>query len=310
MSGVKGGAAAYAGLGKLSKEEIAGKPLSSDRDKRAFLSALILSIGSLIIHGMQVAVTVSTENDTLADAVRAAAKDLTARDCRVERKNKRIEIVIEDALGLLCSCNVLTCDGGVGVCEHIAGEFASGQSSAAYVRGAYLGAGSLSAGQYHLEFSFGRKSIAEDFSAILHGYGISAGLAVRKSRAVVYVKDSEAISDCLALMGAAKTVLEFNSLLASRQMSEHINRQQNCDMHNIDKQIDTGLKQIAFIKDMDVTVLSGVLRETAEARLAHPDYSYSQLAQLLGITKSGLKNRMRRLAAVCAGDGETDREEG
>jgi len=33
-------------------------------------------------------------------------------------------------------------------------------------------------------------------------------------------------------------------------------------------------------------------------RLAHPDYSYEQLAALLGITKSGLKNRLRRLKEI------------
>ena len=121
---------------------------------------------------------------------------------------------------------------------------------------------------------------------------------MRKSRAVVYAKDSEKISDCLALMGAGKAVLAFNSLLAERQMSEHLNRQQNCDMHNIDKQIDTGLRQCEFLRALEPDDLSPVLRETAAARLAHPDFSYEQLAQATGVSKSGLKNRLRRLREI------------
>ena len=34
------------------------------------------------------------------------------------------------------------------------------------------------------------------------------------------------------------------------------------------------------------------------ARLAHPDFSYEQLAQATGVSKSGLKNRLRRLREI------------
>ena len=115
---------------------------------------------------------------------------------------------------------------------------------------------------------------------------------------MVYLKESEAISDCLALMGAAKAVLSLNSIMAQRQMSEHINRQQNCDMHNIDKQINTGISQCAYLRELDMNALSGTLEETARARLEHPDYSYEQLGALLGVSKSGLKNRLRRLKEI------------
>ncbi|MDE6398826.1 MAG: hypothetical protein K2L51_05845, partial [Clostridiales bacterium] len=49
-------------LCKHSKEEIAGKPLFSHKDKLAFLSALLFSSGSLLIHDGVVAATFSTQN--------------------------------------------------------------------------------------------------------------------------------------------------------------------------------------------------------------------------------------------------------
>lgn len=285
-------------IGKASKEEIAEKPLAGANEKLAFMSALIISSGSLIIHGDSVAVTVSTENERLERTVRAIASELAGGECRVTRKGKRSEIVMENALEMLCACKILDSSNGLSVCERIADEFKNERGAVAYIRGAYLGAGSLSAGKYHLEFSFGRRSIAEDFAELLSRYGIAAKIAVRGTRAVVYLKESEAISDCLALMGAAKAVLSLNSIMAQRQMSEHINRQQNCDMHNIDKQIDTGLRQCEFLRALEPDDLSPVLRETAAARLAHPDFSYEQLAQATGVSKSGLKNRLRRLREI------------
>lgn len=278
-----------------SKEEIALKPLFSHKDKLAFLSALIISSGSLVIHGESVAVTLSTANDNLSDAVKRLAEELTGKECLCDKKNKRNEIVIGNAIKLLCQCGILEVEDGVSVCEHIPEKFTEEQSAAAYVRGAYLGAGSFTASKYHLEFSFGRKSIAEDFAALLGKFGISAKFAVRNTRAVVYAKDSESISDCLALMGAAKAVLEFNSIIAERQMNEHLNRQQNCDMYNIDRQIETGLTQCAYIKELDLNELSPSLKSAAMLRLEYPDYSYEQLSAMLGISKSGLKNRFRRL---------------
>ena len=296
-------------IGKARKEEIAARPIFALKDKLAFLSALIISSGSLIIHGNGVSVTVSTENEKLEECLSALVSETTGKECKVTQKGRRREIIVESALGLLCACKVLERDNGIKVCEHIAEEFCEEQSAAAYIRGAYLGAGSLSAGKYHLEFSFGRKSIAQDFSQMLSRFGIDTRLAVRGTRAVVYAKDGESISDCLALMGAPKAVLALNEIMAQRLMREHINRQQNCDMHNIDKQITTGLNQCAFLRELDTRELSETLRETVEARLKFPEYSYEQLGTILGISKSGLKNRLRRLQEIYSRMNDKEKKE-
>ncbi len=283
-----------------SKAEIAEKPLHTRREKAAFLSALFVTAGSLLIHGENIAVTLSTRNTALAAAVRAASESLGGRQCRVESDGHNRTIVVENALPLLKSCKVLAADGEtITVCERIATEWTEDTgAAAAYVRGAYLGSGSLSIAKYHLEFSFSRKSIAEDFVALLAQFGIAARCTERKDRMVVYGKDSQQISDCLALMGAGKAVLRFNSVVVERQMNGNINRQQNCDLHNIDKQVDTSLKQCAYLRELDLQSLSAALCETARARLDHPEMSYEQLAAVLGVSKSGVKNRLRRLQEI------------
>ncbi len=290
-------------LCKASKEELALKPLASRGEKAAFLSAVIFTSGSLLIHGSRVSASVSTQNEFLAKAVSDAAQSLTGKAAEVSRVGKTSEVLISDAVELLGECRVLNSESWV-VCDGIDKALTRERAdAAAFVRGAYLGGGSLIVPKYHLEFSFGKKTIAEDFAALILRFGIKTELTAHRGRAVVYTKDSEHISDCLALMGGVKAVLSLNSIIAARQMSAHINRQQNCDMHNIDKQINTGLSQCAYLKELDLSVVSQGLKEAAQMRLAHPDYSYEQLAALLGITKSGLKNRLRRLKEIYERDG-------
>lgn len=295
MSGqVKTGAV----LCRDSKREIAQKPLFLRRDKCAFLSALIFSCGSILIHGDKVSVAFSTKNQFLTDAVRSAVESLAGAKCRVNSGGERNgEVIIENALQLLQSCKVIAkVDGKLTICDRISDEFRD--SAVAYVRGAYLGSGSLTTGKYHLEVSFGIGTIAEDFAGLLAARGLETKIVERKSRAVVYTKDGQTISDCLALMGAGKAVLELNDIMARRQVSVHVNRQKNCDMYNIDRQVETGVRQCEMLQKLELSDLSPVLIETVEARLKYPDYSYEQLAAVLGITKSGLKNRLRRLTEL------------
>lgn len=285
-------------LCKQSKEEAAAKPLFSRKEKLAFLSALLFSSGSLLIRGGGVAAQFSTQNALLAARIRAVVEDLTGRSCVERTYGKTHEIVAENAYALLIACHVLEEDGG-NVCEHISPALTDEQNAAAaFVRGAYLGSGSLSAYKYHLEVSFSKMTIAEDFAALLARFDIAAKVAVRASRAVVYSKDSEQICDFLACIGAAKAVLRLNSLLVDRQMREYVNRRRNCDMHNIDKQVEAGVRQCAYLKELDERSLSPQLCETAAVRLANPDCSYEQLAAMLGVSKSGVKNRLRRLREI------------
>lgn len=285
-------------LNKASKEEIAAKPLNSRREKIAFLSAVLFTAGSLIIHDKRLCAAVTTRHESIKDAVATVVRSLTGKEPVAENTGKTCEIVIDGAQELLCECGVLNKETLV-ACERIDQSVVADRvSAAAYVRGAYLGSGSLNAAKYHLEFSFGKASVAKDFAALLDGFGIKTEFTVHKQRAMVYTKDSEHISDCLALMGGVKAVLALNSIMAARQMSAHINRQQNCDMYNIDRQINTGIEQCAYLKELDLSELSASLREAAQARLSHPDYSYEQLAAMLGLTKSGLKNRLRRLKEI------------
>ena len=61
-------------------------------------------------------------------------------------------------------------------------------------------------------------------------------------------------------------------------------------------------KQIRIINKIDEEIgleeLSDVLRETAVSRLENEEMSLQELADLMSISKSGIKNRFRRLEEI------------
>ncbi len=82
------------------------------------------------------------------------------------------------------------------------------------------------------------------------------------------------------------------------------NRIANCDTANIDKVVSAARKQIDDINVIKIggrfDELSPVLRETAALRLENPEYSLSEIGELMEkpIGRSGVVKRFRRIAAL------------
>ena len=80
------------------------------------------------------------------------------------------------------------------------------------------------------------------------------------------------------------------------------NRQKNCDLANVTKQMDAAEKVIAAIDELENKgVLSGLreeLRETAEARRKFPEDTLQELSERLSVTKSCLNHRLRKLTEI------------
>jgi DNA-binding protein WhiA len=80
------------------------------------------------------------------------------------------------------------------------------------------------------------------------------------------------------------------------------NRAANCDTGNIAKQINAGRQQTekinALIKSGGIKKLTKKLQETAAARIDNPTSSYGELAKVLGITKSGVVNRIKKICGL------------
>lgn len=174
----------------------------------------------------------------------------------------------------------------------------------AYLRGIFMGAGTVSDPDksYHLEFVCHSENLAKDLKKLINTFvDLTAKIVKRKGRYVVYMKNSQYISDTLAIMGAHAKVLAFENVKIKKELLNETIRITNCDNANTDRAVDAAGKQIAAIKILkEKGLFEGLpkkLQEVAELRLENPDMSLAQLGEMLSppLKKSGVNNRMKRI---------------
>ena len=91
-------------------------------------------------------------------------------------------------------------------------------------------------------------------------------------------------------------------LMINRELSNNSNRQKNCDLGNVNKQVEAAAKQIDAIKKIKQVIGLETLkiddRAVAIAREENPDDTLSELAERLNITKSCLNHKLRKLVKI------------
>ncbi len=175
----------------------------------------------------------------------------------------------------------------------------------AYIKGAFLGGGSCTVptesgkSGYHLEFVFSTKKLAQDFCRVLAEFELIAKLATRKETHVVYIKSKELISDFLSVIGASHCLKKLAEIVEKRDKANNDNRVRNFIAGNADKTTIASVKQVVAIEKLKrgggFADLSVELRVLAKTRMDNPTMSLQELADRLGVSKSCLNHRMRKL---------------
>jgi len=175
---------------------------------------------------------------------------------------------------------------------------------AAFWRGAFLSGGTVTSPEkkYHLEIATSRRFLARELMALLHESGLEAGHTERSGVQVLYFKASENIEDFLTLIGAPGSSLSLMSAKVEKDLRNQINRRVNCDNANLDKTVASSSHKrdgILRLQKSEIwATLPEPLRRAAEARLEYPEESLAQLAERLGVSKSCLNHRLRRLETL------------
>lgn len=172
-----------------------------------------------------------------------------------------------------------------------------------YLRGVFLGAGSLSdpMNSYHLEIVANSEEYAESLVKLIETFGLHPKISSRKNVLLVYLKESEQIADFLNIIGAHQALLELENIRIQKEMRNQVNRLVNCESANMNKTIDAAYRQRMNIeliqKYYGFEQLNEGLRALAEARLEYPEVSLKELGALMDppIGKSGINHRMRKL---------------
>ena len=136
-------------------------------------------------------------------------------------------------------------------------------------------------------------------------FNLTGNIGKRKESFILYLKNSESISDFLALLSASKSVMELQNLILSRYVNNVSNRQNNCIIANAIKNFDAAINQVYSIsiieKHLKISSLTKPLQEAAKLRMDNPECSIEELAKLAGITKSGMNHRLRKLNEIAEG---------
>ena len=174
---------------------------------------------------------------------------------------------------------------------------------AAFLRGTFLAGGSVTdpTKRYHLELATSHRSVSRELHALLLEMGFSPKESSRKSNAITYFKQSNAIEDFLTAMGAPLAAMELMNAKAEKDLRGSINRRVNCDAANLDKAVDAAQGQIEAIYKLEergmLADLPDKLKEAVDLRMAHPELTLSQLAELCDppVSKSAFNHRLRKL---------------
>jgi cell division protein WhiA len=168
----------------------------------------------------------------------------------------------------------------------------------AYLRGALLGAGSLSGPRDpHLEIRTAELVGARFLADVAAREGAELRVLDRGRHAVAYAKGVEPIADVLVAAGASDTVLvlEESSVLAA--IRADANRLANADHANLVRTSRAAHAQLEAVRQLDLDALPDDLRELASLRLRNPTASIADLARKCRppLTKASAYRRLRRL---------------
>lgn len=172
----------------------------------------------------------------------------------------------------------------------------------AYLRGAFLGGGSLSARRSpHLELRAATVVGAELLRDVAGRLGVELQLVDRGGSAAAYTKGWDAIESLLASMGAAETVLELEERAVVASARGAANRLANADHANLVRTSEAAERQLEAARRLRaegrLERLSEGLQEAGELRLRHPTFSLRELAERTDppVSRAAVHRRLRTL---------------
>jgi hypothetical protein len=177
----------------------------------------------------------------------------------------------------------------------------------AYLRGAFLGGGSLTSRRSaHLELRTASQEAADLLCELAEVEGVRLGVLERRTHSVAYAKDWDAIESLLALMGASGAVLALEERSVIAAARAQANRLANADHANLvrtSRAAQTQVEAAARLRaDGRLDKLPAELREAGELRLRFPNDSLRELAARTepAASRAAVHRRLRRLQELAS----------
>jgi len=300
------------------KREVCRISNISKEEARAILSGIMKVSGSLSIASQRrINFKVTTENAAIARLIFKLLKEhfdihtrLLVRRSNSLKKNNVYIVMITEEMGvrnLLREFSILDENEyftlHYGIPKYIT---SNDLYKKAYIRGAFLGGGSISNPEkaYHLEFVTHNKEYADELSELVNSFNLNSKVIKRKNSYIVYLKEGQQIVDVLNIIGAHNSLLHIENVRIMKEMRNKVNRLVNCETANLNKTVNAAVRQIRSIKLIEKEIglkrLPQNLREIAELRLKYPEISLKELGQMLEppVGKSGINHRFRKIEKI------------
>ncbi len=282
---------------------------------RAQLAAFIQLNASLSIVNQQYQLVIQIENATIAKRIYSLLKSRygelvielsVMKKQNLKKNNIYILRVVNQVRAILDDLGIM---GAYGLRKVPYASITVKECCArAYIAGAFMANGSINAPQktnYHCEISCNSETFAKHLVSLLSRFNFKVKTTVRRHTTIVYMKASDQIADFLRLIGASQATLNFEDIRIQRDFRNSLTRLDNCEVANEVKTLNAGKKQIEAIEKLQragrLPYLDVKLQEIAALRLAHPEASLNELADLIerdtgqGMSKSGLQHRFSKL---------------
>jgi len=301
------------------KNELARQIDNSRHCRIAEIAALINMCGEILIHEEQkISIKFQTENAAVARKYFTLLKktfnintEVLIRKNTQLKKNQTYFLFVtntEQSLKLLKATGLITEQEGRlvrrrGIYPLI---IQSTCCKRAYIRGAFLGAGSLSDPEkaYHLEFVNQDYVHSQELKKLINLFQMDSKIVERKKHYIVYLKEGSQIVDLLNIMGAHLALMDLENVRIIKEMRNNVNRIVNCETANLNKTVSAAVKHLEDIEyieqHMGLGSLPQSLEEVARLRVQYAEASLKELGAMLNppVGKSGVNHRLRKISMI------------
>ncbi len=301
------------------KNEILSYKINQPCCQVSALSAFIRGAGNLLVSGGNIGFQIITENKTalyffneILSKLYGVMPNVKEEIDNFGKKTKfSLTLIDKNTSQILIDLGIISESAGgaqinLGVDKYLIENDCCKKS---YVIGAFLGSGSVTvpsdsgkSTSYHLELVFTKYQTASNVCEILSSVGFMPKLTERKDSFVIYFKNGDEISDLLFFMGAKKACFELKEIIVKKVMNNETNRKRNCDMGNINKQIEASIKQVENINLIEETIgldkLPLTLKQACLLRLENKESTLEEMSKISGLSKSCLNHRFRKIAEI------------
>ena len=177
----------------------------------------------------------------------------------------------------------------------------------AFLRGAFLAGGSVTdpLKGYHMELTTTHQSVAkEGYALIQEAVGFYPKSASRGGGQVLYLKQSDRISDLLIYLGAPVAAMGIMEAKLEKELKNRVVRRCNCDDANTSKVVEAAQEQLWAIRTLReqgrLESLPAKLQQAAVGREENPEASLTELAAVMQppITKPAMSHRLKKLVEI------------